>query len=94
MEMSKVMECNVNDCAYNNDDCCCTMAITIGDEINPKCDTFCRSIMRGGDTSCAAGVGACKVSACTYNNSLECSALGVSIGYKDQEPDCLTFQSD
>ena len=94
MEMSKVMECEVIECAYNMDNHCCTMAITIGDELHPRCDTFCRSIMRGGSTSCAAGVGACKISPCTYNNSLECAAPGIFIGYKGQEPDCLTFQPE
>jgi len=95
MEMVKVMKCEVNDCAYNMDDGCHTMVITIGDSMNPRCDTFCLSSMKGGDTSCLAGVGACKISSCTYNNNLECEAPGISIGYKEQEqePDCMTFQS-
>ena len=94
MEMSKVMKCEVSDCAYNMDNCCHAMAITIGDSTNPRCDTFCKSSMKCGDTSCL-GVGACKVSSCTYNNNLECCcAQGISIGYKEQEPDCLTFQME
>ena len=92
--MSKVMKCEVSDCSYNEQNCCQTMAVTIGDGIHPKCDTFCCSTMKGGQSGCTAGVGACKVSSCTYNSGLECSAPGISVGYKENEPDCLTFQPD
>ena len=93
MEMSKVMKCEVSDCAYNMDDCCHTMAITIGDSINPRCDTFCQASIKGGEAGCATGVGACKISSCVYNSNLECGAPGISVGYKQREPDCLTFQA-
>ncbi len=93
MEISMVSKCEVNDCAYNLDKMCHAMAITIGDGINPKCDTFCQSMKKGGDISCVASVGACKVSSCIYNSGLECQASEISVGYKGQEPDCLTFQS-
>lgn len=43
MEMSMVMKCEVDACAYNMDTCCHTMAITIGDSMHPGCDTFCLS---------------------------------------------------
>ena len=92
MEMSKVMECEISECAYNMDNRCHTLAITIGDSMSPQCDTFCQSSAKGGNASCNAGVGACKVSGCINNFNLECSASGVTIGYKDQEADCLTFQ--
>lgn len=93
MEMPKVTNCDVEDCAYNIDEECHAMAITIGDSLNPKCDTFCQSIMKGGDVSSIAGVGACKVSSCTYNISLECQAAEICVGYKGSDPDCLTFNS-
>ena len=94
MEMSMVMKCEVNDCAYNVDSCCHTMAITIGDGMHPRCDTFCQSsTSKGGDTGSMAGVGACKVAVCKYNTNLECQAPGISVGYGEQEPDCLTFES-
>jgi len=91
--MSKVIKCEIADCSYNVDNCCCTMAITIGNSMSPKCDTFCQSAMKGGQADCRAGVGSCKTSSCMYNSNLECCAPGVCIGYKDQEPDCLTFQA-
>ena len=92
MEMSKVMKCEVTDCAYNMDSCCRTMAITIGDGVHATCDTFCHFGIKGGNADCMAGVGACKIAPCMYNNNLECAAPGISIGYQGQEPDCLTFQ--
>ena len=94
MEMSKVIKCKVSDCAYNVDDCCHTIAITIGNSTSPKCDTFCHSAVKGGEASCTAGVGSCKTSSCIYNSNLECGALGISIGYNGQEPDCLTFKME
>ncbi len=94
MEMSKVVKCEVNDCAYNTDNCCHTMAVTIGNSMSPICDTFCQSTMQGGGASCTAGVGACKTFSCVYNNNLECDAPGIFIGYNEQEPDCLTFQAN
>lgn len=93
MEMSKVSKCEVNDCAYNLDNLCHAMAITVGDSMQPRCDTFCQSATKGGDASCIASVGACKVSSCLYNGDLECQAPEICVGYREQEPDCLTFQS-
>ena len=92
MEMSKVSKCDVTDCAYNMNDACHAMAITIGDTVTPRCDTFCQSTIAGGDAGCFASVGACKVFGCTYNRHLECQAPEICVGYKGTEPDCLTFQ--
>lgn len=92
MKMSKVIKCEVKDCAYNMDNCCHTMAITVGDDMNPKCDSFCPSSIKGGEEDCFAGVGSCKVSGCMYNEDLECCSPGISVGYKGNEPDCLTFE--
>ena len=93
MEMSKVSKCDVSDCAYNMDSICNAMAITIGDDVHPQCDTFCQSEVKGGQMGCLASVGACKVSLCTHNNGLECSASEICVGYNGSEPDCLTFKS-
>ncbi len=93
MEMAKVMKCEVNDCVYNMDNCCHTMAITVGDGNSPRCDTFWHSTMKGGDAADLAGVGACKVSSCRYNKKFECGAPEISVGYCAQSPECLTFES-
>ena len=91
--MPKVVKCEVNDCAYNMNNRCHAMAITIGDDVHPRCDTFCHSMMKGGASGETAGVGACKVYSCTYNSDLECSSPEICVGYKQQEPDCLTFKA-
>ncbi|MBW8001873.1 MAG: DUF1540 domain-containing protein [Planctomycetes bacterium] len=92
MECSRVKKCEVADCAYNASEICHAIAVTIGDSSNPKCDTYCLSAVQGGDIECMANVGACKVAACKFNMSLECQADEICVGYKENEPDCLTFQ--
>lgn len=92
MEMPIVSECDVTDCAYNTDNMCHAMAITVGDSINPMCDTYCTSSSTGLDTSCHASVGACKTTACKFNVGLECSASNICVGFNSDEVDCLTFQ--
>lgn len=91
MQMPKVRQCQVTECAYNSGQMCHAMAITIGNEAHPRCDTFCRFPMKGGDVSCTGSVGACKTSSCMYNMSLECQAPDISVGYGEDEVDCLTF---
>ena len=93
MEMAKVIKCEVSDCVYNRDQSCHTMAITIGDGENPRCDTFCHATRKGGDASAMSGVGACKVINCRYNTDFECGTSAINVGYKEHIPDCLTFQS-
>jgi len=93
MEMTMVRECDATECSYNSDNMCRALAITIGDETHPKCDTFCRSSVKGGDSENMAGVGACKVSSCTHNSSLECQCPEIEVGYQGNEIDCLNFTS-
>ena len=93
MNVSKVSKCEVTDCAYNTEHGCHTPAITVGDEANPRCDTFCKSTMHGGEMSCHATVGACKVAACSHNSELECQAPQICVDYQGQEPMCTTFKA-
>lgn len=93
MEMPTVSECEVEDCAYNCDELCHAIAITVGDETHPMCDTFCTCHSDDVDTNCVAGVGACKTSVCAFNKGLECNASDISVGYIGDEVDCLTFKS-
>lgn len=93
MEITKVRKCEVTECAYNTDNCCHAIAITIGDESNPMCDTFCQSAVKGGDNEATACVGACKVSSCQHNDSLECQCPEIEVGYQGYDADCLSFES-
>lgn len=90
--MSAVSKCDVTDCSYNQNKQCHTPAITVGDSVNPRCDTFCHSMKKGGSTNISASVGACKVEICKFNNMLECQAGEITVGYQGNEPDCLTFK--
>jgi hypothetical protein len=93
MKMTKIKECNVSECAYNSEDLCHAMAVTIGhDSEHPMCDTFCQSGRKGGEKDIIAGVGACKVASCEYNQRLECHASSIKVGRQSDEVDCLTFQ--
>ena len=91
VEMPRVIECDATECAYNVEQMCHAMAITVGGEIDHKCDTFCRSSSKGGDLQIIAGVGACKVGTCSNNTNLECTAPGIKVGHEGNEIDCLTF---
>ncbi len=91
MDMPKVSNCQVENCAYNDRGMCHAMAITIGNTVHPQCDTFCKMPMKGGDIACTGAVGACKTAPCMYNVALECQASEIQVGYVGSEPDCLTF---
>jgi len=90
--MASISECDVTDCAYNRDNLCHTLAITVGGpEDCPHCDTYTVSADAGGIPDIRGGVGACKVSNCTHNEALECSAGRISVGWHMNHPDCKTF---
>ncbi len=91
MEMSKISECNADECAYNLDGKCHAMAITVGSGIDHQCDTFFPSPTQGGFPDVIGGVGACRTASCSYNRNLECSATEIRIGREADEVDCLTF---
>jgi hypothetical protein len=92
MNMPKVTQCEVEECAYNQDSECHALAITIGDDENPMCDTFCDTGSKGGDPATIAGVGACKVGVCSHNKSLECTMRNITVGWKGGGPDCMSFK--
>ncbi len=91
--MVKIVECSVGECAYNRENMCHTMAITVGNGIAHKCDTFCPSPGKGGDPNAMGAVGACKAESCRFNQSLECTATGIRVGREGSLIDCLTFST-
>ncbi len=90
MDMPKVQQCQVEQCAYNHNKTCHAMAITIGNGSHPHCDTYFTSGTKGGESR-SAGVGACKTSTCKFNKSFECHASKIQVGAQTDEADCLTF---
>jgi hypothetical protein len=91
MEMSKIKECNMDDCSYNMDNKCHTMAITVGEEDQASCETYAHKSMLGGDLNMIAGVGACKVDSCSHNQALECTMQNVQMGSHNNHADCMSF---
>ena len=91
MEMARIISCNVNECAYNQNDTCHAMAITVGGGPDHRCDTFFTAPAKGGSPETQGAVGACRTTACMYNQNLECAAPGIRIGREGQDIDCLTF---
>lgn len=92
MDMSNIAKCSVNQCAYNKEQQCHALAITVGDDSDPRCDTFLQSGSKGGDMGTKGKVGACKVGVCKFNESLECSAGQIEVGTKAGTAYCLTFE--
>ncbi len=91
MEMPAVNQCAATGCAYNQQQTCHALAITIGDGQDAHCDTFFGVSFKGGVLSSVGKVGACKVSSCRHNVDLECQAPGIDVGYAHNTVDCLTF---
>lgn len=92
MKMPQVNQCEATECAYNKESMCHALAITIGDNRHPRCDTFLQSSSPGGDSSAVAQVGACKVEACKFNKRFECSAPSIRVAHHAGTcVDCQTF---
>lgn len=89
MEMPLVGNCKAENCAYNRNQLCHARAITVGDGINPRCDTF---LISGQHTqaSQSAGVGACKIASCKHNEDWECQADTIQI-QQGECVSCMTF---
>lgn len=94
--MPVVQNCSVSECAYNAGNACHAKAITIGDNGNPRCDTYlCISTPAPANHMSnslpTAGVGACKVDACTHNTDYECTADAISVGHENDLIKCLSY---
>jgi len=93
IDMPVVAECEVGDCVYNQNQACHARAITIGDMVNPQCDTFLKTSVRARAIQQVAGVGACKVVGCSHNHDFECIAANIHVGFAGDRVDCLTFNA-
>ncbi len=93
MKMPMIISCNMMNCAYNKDETCHAMAITIGAS-SPVCDTFIERAEKAGAMDMVGSVGACKVANCKFNESLECMAEdGIRMGMHTDHAECDTFMS-
>jgi hypothetical protein len=92
MKMPMILDCNMNECAYNINEACHAMAITVGGAA-PTCDTFVRKSHKGGVLDTTGSVGACKEDKCKFNDSLECTASGIHVSIHADHAECDTFSS-
>ena len=89
MEITKVAQCDMFTCAYNRDQMCHTVGITVGP--HAECNTYVHGSPQG-FPEVVAGIGACLASNCKFNKNLECQAPKVDIINHDRHADCETFQ--
>src|SRR3989338_4346183 len=91
LEMPIVTKCMANDCAYNANSNCHARAITIGDSLQPGCDTFLKGSTHIKQVQQIAGIGACKTAGCKFNEGLECMAESIQVGMIRNEANCMPF---
>jgi hypothetical protein len=91
IEMPLVSSCDVSHCGFNVNHTCHAKAITVGDNLNPGCDTFFETNEHNKEKKRIAGVGACKVNTCKNNIDFECTAENILVGFSKQKINCLTF---
>ena len=95
--MPSVSSCSVTQCAYNAKRQCHARAITVGDGVNPACDTYLclddPNAPHVKEDKSLAGVGACKVSACIHNLYYECMAEQIEVRHRADGIHCTTFSS-
>ena len=89
-EMPPIAKCDVSKCGYNVNNGCHAKAITIGDGLNPGCDTYFETKDHNRNIQRSAGVGACKVDACQNNQDYEFMAASISVGMVNGQINCLT----
>ncbi len=90
MDMSQIMKCSMADCAYNRDNLCHTLGISVGP--HTECNTYIHASSKGGFQEAKGGVGACSASDCSFNDRLECRASGINVASHDRHADCETFK--
>ncbi len=90
MDMTNISKCSMENCAYNMDGLCHTLAITVGP--HAECNTYIHASSRGGFNNVTGGIGACLATDCKFNKQLECSASKIDVASHDKHADCDTFK--
>ncbi len=96
MEMSKILFCDMESCAYNRQQKCHASSVKIGhphegcDLAHPMCDSYTKSSEKM-PVSNRAVIELCNEDCCSYNKMYQCTAAGISVAYHREHPDCRTF---
>jgi hypothetical protein len=80
----------MENCAYNMDGLCHTLAITVGP--HAECNTYVHASSRGGFSEVIGGIGACLAADCRFNDRLECSVPEIHVSSHDKHADCEAFE--
>lgn len=88
-----VNKCAATDCAFNDNQTCRALAITVGEPSAHSCATYEPRQPKGGHRMTVANVGACKASNCVNNENLTCKAAQVMVGLEGGQVRCLTFEA-
>ena len=91
MDTVKVIGCDANECAFNQNAACHAYAITVGGGTDHECDTYWPAETKGGLPEVTCTVGACKVPDCQFNDAFMCKASEVKVGRDGEVVDCLSF---
>ncbi len=94
MVATKVNACSVATCAYNANDTCHALAITVGEPSPTNCATFTprQGNQSAGSRMTVANVGACKAASCKHNKMLECTKAEINIGMTGSSVTCLSYE--
>ena len=91
MNLPDVIDCNVGQCAYNQESKCHSGAINIGNR-EPVCDTYVEAEIKGGFQKSLTKIGACKMSDCRFNGNYECLSAGIKVGAVNRHALCMNFK--
>jgi hypothetical protein len=91
--MPIVSMCDVKECAFNRNQTCHALVITIDDERTrcAICGIYVKTDRKGGVMDATGRVGACSAQGCKYNTGLECTAYNISVGLHEGHADCKKF---
>ncbi|HVZ37628.1 MAG TPA: DUF1540 domain-containing protein [Polyangiaceae bacterium] len=88
--LAEVSECSARECAFNDGGQCHAQAITVGDAVQPICDTFLAATEHS-HRPAHAGVGACKVTSCRHNEAYGCAAEAIRVWVCGDSAQCSTY---
>jgi hypothetical protein len=89
-QMSIVQQCELDDCAYNTEQQCHALGITVGHDSH-ECDTYYSNGEKGGQPDLTGGVGACQADSCKYNEHLICGAPSIKVSRMADLAGCATY---
>jgi hypothetical protein len=86
-----VVTCDVMECSYNQNECCCAPSIEVGDQ-HPACDTFTTSSAVNIVDQDMSNVAMCHVMECRFNASEACEAPGITVTHHGSHADCGSYR--